>query len=70
MEEVNEIKVAYDRVYAEAEIEQAAKELAEKEAAAKRARAEYLRAYRAANKDKVKRWNLNYWYKRALKGQH
>jgi hypothetical protein len=35
------------------------------EALARQERLEYFRKWRAANKDKVKRHNSNYWIKRA-----
>lgn len=32
---------------------------------AKKARREYLRAYRKKNPDKVRKWNANFWEKKA-----
>lgn len=32
---------------------------------ARQARNEYIRQYRAANKDKVRRWNATYWQRKA-----
>lgn len=37
------------------------------DADARAAQREYFKAWRAANKDKVREYNRNYWEKRALK---